>query len=150
MYRPGVGTVTTTGEFTLSIQFNHTIVACKNREESAAYWADIMGLEVGEPAGPFLPVPVANGFTFDFATLPPHIAEEIQPQHYALLVSEEEFDSAYRKIRERGQTYWADPQMKGVNEINHHDGGRGIYFLDPSGHYMELITVPYGGWPEQR
>ncbi|MFI6869623.1 VOC family protein [Nocardia sp. NPDC050406] len=134
----------------MSIQFNHTIVASKNREESAAFWADIMGLEVGEPAGPFLPVPVANGFTFDFATLPPHIAAEIQPQHYAFLVSEDEFDAAYAKIRERGLTYWADPQMKGVNEINHNDGGRGIYFQDPAGHYMELITVPYGGWPEEK
>lgn len=91
-------------------------------------------------------MPTANGITFDFANVPPFVTE-IQPQHYAFLVSEDEFDIAYGKIRRYGMTHWADPQQHAVNEINHNDGGRGVYFLDPNGHYLELITVPYGGWP---
>ncbi|MTJ76218.1 VOC family protein, partial [Nocardia seriolae] len=67
---------------------------------------------------------------------------------FRTLVSEDEFDAAYEKIQRYGLTYWADPRQQGVNQINHNDGGRGIYFLDPVGHYMELITVPYGGWPQ--
>ncbi|WP_063064737.1 VOC family protein [Nocardia violaceofusca] len=130
----------------MSIQFNHTIVGCRDNRESAQFWADILGLSVGTPWGPFIPVTVHNGVTFDFARVPPHITE-IQPQHYALLVSEPEFDAAYAKIRDRGLPFWADPQQSREGEINHNDGGRGIYFLDPSGHYMELLTVPYGGWP---
>jgi len=31
-----------------------------------------------------------------------------------------------------------------AGEINHNDGGRGVYFQDPSGHYLEIITRPYG------
>ncbi len=106
-------------------------------------------MEVGAEWGPFIALPVHNGVTFDFANSPPDIPGGIHPTHYAFLVSEDEFDAAYRKIRERGLTYWADPRRQGVNEINHNDGGRGIYFTDPNGHYLELITVPYGGWPEK-
>ena len=40
--------------------------------------------------------------------------------------------------------YWADP-FKGLPEqINRHDGGRGVYFDDPDGHKLEIITRPYG------
>ena len=70
--------------------------------------------------------------------------EEIQPQHYAFLVSEKEFDSIYGKIRDRGTQHWADPRGSRPGEINHNDGGRGVYFQDPAGHYLEIITRPYG------
>ncbi|MFF0544464.1 VOC family protein [Nocardia thailandica] len=130
----------------MSIQFNHTIVGCKDNRATAEFWADLLGLEIGTPWAHFIPLPTANGVTFDFANVPPFVTE-IQPQHYAFLVSEDEFDAAYDRIRRYGITHWADPQQRGVNEINHNDGGRGVYFLDPNGHFMELITVPYGGLP---
>ncbi|APE35998.1 glyoxalase [Nocardia mangyaensis] len=130
----------------MSVQFNHTIVGCHDNRETAEFWADILGLDIGKEAGPFIPIPLAHGAVFDFARVPPHISE-IQPQHYAFLVSEAEFDAAYAKIQRYKLDHWADPQQHGINEINHHDGGRGVYFLDPNGHFLELITVPYGGWP---
>ncbi|MEV6773139.1 VOC family protein [Nocardia sp. NPDC051030] len=133
----------------MTIQLNHTIVFSNDSRASAEFWASLLGLDVGEEWGPFIPVVVGNGVTFDFANVPPNLpGGGITPQHYAFLVSEDEFDSAYKQIQERGLTYWADPRQQQENEINHNDGGRGIYFLDPSGHYLELITVPYGGWPE--
>lgn len=104
-------------------------------------------MDIGTEWGPFIPVTTGNGVTFDFANVPPG-TNEIQPQHYAFLVSEAEFDAAYDKIQRYELEYWADPHQHHPGEINHNDGGRGIYFLDPSGHYMELITVPYGGWPQ--
>lgn len=113
---------------------------------SAEFWSDLLGLEIGQEAGFFIPLTTENGVTFDLANVPPFI-EDIQPQHYAFLISEAEFDVAYAKIQRYKLAHWADPQKHGVNEINHHDGGRGVYFEDPSGHYLELITVPYGGWP---
>ncbi len=61
-------------------------------------------------------------------------------------MSDDVFDSLIAKIRERGIEHWADPRGQHRGEINTHDGGRGVYFQDPSGHYMEAITVPYGGW----
>ena len=58
-----------------------------------------------------------------------------------------EFDEIQARIVARALTYWADPFEKRPGEINHDDGGRGLYWLDPSGHKLEIITVPYGGWP---
>ncbi|RWE87608.1 VOC family protein [Mesorhizobium sp.] len=73
---------------------------------------------------------------------------EIRPQHYAFLVSETEFDEIFGRIRERDLPYWADPGRTQPGEINHHDGGRGVYFEDPNGHLLEIITRQYGsgGW----
>ncbi|MEU8462151.1 VOC family protein [Streptomyces sp. NPDC029003] len=126
----------------MSVQLNHTIVFCRDNRKSAAFLANILGLEVGPAWGPFVPVSTANGVTLDFAALP---EGAIAAQHYAFLVSEAEFDSAFEKIRSAGIPYFADPHGKRPGEINHNDGGRGVYFPDPDGHGMEIITRPYGG-----
>jgi catechol 2,3-dioxygenase-like lactoylglutathione lyase family enzyme len=126
----------------MSVQLNHTIVHSRDNRESAEFLAHILDLEVGREWGPFIPVSTANGVTLDFATVP---AESITVQHYAFLISEAEFDAAFEKIRSAGIPYWADPHGKQPGEINHNDGGRGVYFPDPSGHGMEIITRPYGG-----
>ena len=68
-------------------------------------------------------------------------------QHYAFLVSDDVFDAALSRIQEDDITIWADPHQHERGVINEHDGGRGFYFEDPDRHLMELITVPYGGWP---
>ncbi|WP_326601758.1 VOC family protein [Streptomyces sp. NBC_01800] len=127
----------------MSVELNHTIIHARNNRESAEFLAHILGLEIGAEWGPLVAVATANGVTLDFATIP---AESIVGQHYAFLVSEAEFDTSYARIKELGITYWADPHRKHPGEINHNDGGRGIYFLDPAGHAMEIITRPYGGF----
>ena len=126
----------------MPVELNHTIVHARDRQESAEFLAHILGLEVGPEFGPFLPVDTSNGVTLDFATTP---AESIVPQHYAFLVSDAEFDAAFDRIKAAGVEYYADPFRKRPHEINHNDGGNGVYFLDPSGHAMEIITRPYGG-----
>ncbi|MFE6840018.1 VOC family protein [Streptomyces sp. NPDC057705] len=125
----------------MSVQLNHTIIHSRDNRESAAFLAHVLGLQVGNEWGPFIPVETGNGVTLDFATIP---AESITPQHYAFLLSEEEFDAAFEKIRSAGVPYFADPHGKHPGEINHNDGGRGVYFTDPAGHGMEIITRPYG------
>jgi catechol 2,3-dioxygenase-like lactoylglutathione lyase family enzyme len=75
--------------------------------------------------------------------------EEFRPGHYAFLVSDAEFDAAFARIRARGVRYYADPRRTKPGEINHLHGGRGVYFEDPNGHVMEIITHPYGDRPEQ-
>jgi catechol 2,3-dioxygenase-like lactoylglutathione lyase family enzyme len=124
----------------MSAELNHTIVAARDRRESAEFLARILGLSVGAESGPFLPVPTGNGVTLDYATSD----QEITPQHYAFLVPEDEFDGMYQKIKDGGVQHWADPGRKHPGQINHNDGGRGVYFLDPSGHYLEILTRPYG------
>ena len=125
-----------------SVELNHTIVGVRDRDASAAFLAHVLGLEVGTAWGPFLPVPTGNGVTLDFVTLPPHV--DVTPQHYAFLVPEEAFDGIFARLTATGGEYWADPARRQPGQINHNDGGRGVYFLDPAGHYLEVITRPYG------
>jgi catechol 2,3-dioxygenase-like lactoylglutathione lyase family enzyme len=126
----------------LSVELNHTIIHARDNRESAEFLADLLGLEITAEWGPFIAVGLSNGVTLDFATIP---ADSITPQHYAFLVSEEEFEAAYALISERGIEHYADPHLEQPGAINRNDGGRGVYFFDPAGHAMELITVPYGG-----
>ena len=126
----------------MAIEFNHTIVAATDRRESANYFTDVFGLPPAKEFGPFLVVSIEHGASLDFAQAPE--GQEIHPQHYAFLVTESEFDDIYGRIRERGQQHWADPRGSRPGEINHNDGGRGVYFQDPSGHYLEILTRPYG------
>lgn len=128
----------------MSVDLNHTIVHSRDNRESAEFFATLLGLDITGEWGPFIAVALGNGVTLDFATVP---ADTITPQHYAFLVSEEEFDAAYAQIRERGIEHYADPRRTQPATINHNDGGRGVYFMDPAGHALELITVPYGGRP---
>ena len=121
-------------------QLNHTIVASRDKRESAMFLSEVLGLPAPEPYGPFLVVEAANGVSLDFAD---HDGD-IPSQHYAFLVSEDEFDEIFGRIRERGLTYYADPGARRPGEINTHDGGRGVYWSDPSGHWLEIITRPYG------
>jgi catechol 2,3-dioxygenase-like lactoylglutathione lyase family enzyme len=131
----------------VSVELNHTIIHARDSRESAEFLAGILGLEVGAPWGPFIPVTTANGVTLDFAAIP---AGPISMQHYAFLVSDAEFDAAFGRIQQAGLTYWADPHMKQPGEINHNHGGRGVYFLDPAGHGLEIITRPYDAHQPRR
>jgi catechol 2,3-dioxygenase-like lactoylglutathione lyase family enzyme len=126
----------------MAITFNHTIVAARDRQESATFLTELFGLPDAQEFGPFLAVTLNHGVSLDYAQVPPDTG--IHPQHYAFLVSEDEFDAIYGRIRERNMPHWADPHGSQPGEINHHDGGRGVYFQDPSGHYLEIITRPYG------
>ncbi|MBA2949058.1 VOC family protein [Streptomyces himalayensis] len=124
----------------MSVELNHTIVAAHDKKASAQFLADLLGLDPSAPFGPFIPVTTHNGVTLDYM----ETEGEIVPQHYAFLVSEDDFDAIFARIRAAGLTYWADPYHRRVNEINRNDGGRGTYFDDPNGHKMEILTRPYG------
>src|SRR5213594_156629 len=120
----------------MAVQLNHTLVAAHDRRASATFLSEMLGLPSPVPFGPFLGVKVDNDVTLDFM----HAGGEITPQHYAFLISEREFDDIFGRIRERGLTYWADPFRREPGKINTRDGGRGVYFEDPSGHLLEILT----------
>jgi catechol 2,3-dioxygenase-like lactoylglutathione lyase family enzyme len=124
----------------MAIQLNHTIVSVRDRQASAQFLAEILGLPAPTRFGPFLAVETSNGVSLDFLATDGEIAS----QHYAFLVSEAEFDQIFARISERGLCYWADPGQSRGGAINHGDGGRGLYFEDPNGHLLEIITRPYG------
>lgn len=126
----------------MAISFNHTIVASRDKREAAEFLTELFGLPSPKPFGHFIVVQLEHGANLDYADAPD--GAEIPRQHYAFLVSEEDFDAIYGKISSRGLPHWADPGASRPGEINRNDGGRGVYFLDPSGHAMEILTRPYG------
>lgn len=120
----------------MTVKLNHTIVHSRDKGASAAFLTEILGLSAPVPFGPFLGVQVANEITLDFMDND----EEIMTQHYAFLISESEFDEIFGRIEQRGLSYWADPGKQLRGEIYTRDGGRRIYFEDPSGHLLEIMT----------
>ncbi len=125
----------------MSVHLNHTIVRSRDPETSARFFSEVLGLPEPTRFGPFLVVGTDNGVSLDFY----QTDGEIASQHYAFLITEAEFDQIFARIRARKIDYWADPGQRQPGKINHSDGGRGVYFEDPSGHLLEIITRPYGG-----
>lgn len=124
----------------MSVQLNHTIVSCRDQQKSAAFLSGILGLPPATRFGHFLVVRADNDVSLDFS----ETRGPITAQHYAFLVDEKEFDAAFDRIRDRSLPYWADPGRTQRDVINHRDGGRGLYFEDPDGHLLEILTRPYG------
>jgi catechol 2,3-dioxygenase-like lactoylglutathione lyase family enzyme len=123
----------------MSISFNHTIIAAKDRQASAQFFIDIAEAHGIQSWGPFTNIALDDGTMLQFAE-PPF---DFPPQHYAFLVDDEHFERVYSRITERGLEHWADPQRTKPGETNTEHGGRGVYLLDPAGHYIEFITRPY-------
>ena len=125
----------------MSIRFNHTLVYSRDKKESSSFLTDILGLPAASTFGHFLVVELENGASLDFL----EVGEAaVSPQHYAFLIDEEDFDPIFERIRAGGLDYWADPFRQRLGEINRNDGGRGVYFEDPNGHLLEVLTRPYG------
>jgi catechol 2,3-dioxygenase-like lactoylglutathione lyase family enzyme len=125
------------------MNFDHTIVPSTDRETSAAFYAEVFDLPPARIEGPFAAIDLGNDVALYVAGWSRHVAR----QHYAFLVAEDEFDAILARVAARGDQHWADPQGTRAGEINHDDGGRGAYFRDPDGHWLEVITVRYGGRP---
>jgi catechol 2,3-dioxygenase-like lactoylglutathione lyase family enzyme len=128
----------------MPVELNHIIIPARDKRASAEFLGHILGVPVGDEWGRFVPVQVSNGVTLDYADAGDR---SFDTRHCAFLVSEEEFDAAFGRIREGGVKFYADPRHQQPGEINHLWGGRGVYFEDPDGHNMEIITQPYGDNP---
>jgi catechol 2,3-dioxygenase-like lactoylglutathione lyase family enzyme len=120
----------------MPIHFDHAMIPAEDKNASARFLTGLLGLPDAEAGGPFLVVTLDDGVTLLYAE--PGIP--FPGQHFAFLVTDDVFDAAYARIRERGVTHWADPRMRHPGEINTNHGGRGVYFDDPSGHHFELLT----------
>jgi len=124
----------------MTVKLNHTIVHARDKRASAEFYASVFGLAAPVAFGPFLDVQTGNEVTLAFF----ETSDPFEAQHYAFLVSEAEFDRIFGSVKARGLAYWADPARKQKGETNNHFGGRGMYFEDPGGHLLEIITRPYG------
>lgn len=129
----------------VAVELNHHIVHARDPEASARFVTELLGLPEPTHFGPFTVVATANGVSLDYIQTddPTYLV----PNHYAFLVTEPEFDEIFGRIEARGLTHWADPGRQQAGQINHHDGGRGVYWADPDDHLLEIITRPYGSGP---
>ena len=121
----------------MAVTFNHTIIAAKDREASARFLVDLLGLEEPTRWGPFTSVRLDEGVVLQYAEPP---VDEIQMQHYAFLLDDETFDAVFERVQAQALDYWADPQLRRAGELNDNNGGRGFYFFDPAGHGLEVLT----------
>jgi catechol 2,3-dioxygenase-like lactoylglutathione lyase family enzyme len=128
----------------MTVKLNHTIVHARDPRAAAEFYSEVFGFGKAKPFGPFLDIDTANGVTLAILGTD----EAFEAQHYAFLVSEAEFDRIFGRVKARGLAYWADPGKKEKGKTNTHFGGRGVYFEDPGGHLLEIITRPYGSWDQ--
>lgn len=128
----------------MAVEFNHTVAGTHDKRASAAWLAEVLGLPEPTEYGPFMAVQLANGVTLDFIE---HDGE-VRSAHYAFLLSEQEFDEVLARLEARGVAWFADPAHREAGRWNTDDGGRGLYFADPNGHNLEIITRPYGSGAE--
>jgi len=119
----------------MAITLNHTIVPARDKEASAKFFAQIFGLTYKGPMGHFAPVRVNTELTLDFDN-----AESFDIHHYAFHVSDEEFETIFGRIQKSGIPWGSGPRSLEDRKTNSHNGGRGVYFRDPSGHVLELLT----------
>jgi hypothetical protein len=124
----------------MPVHLNHTIVWVRDKAAAAGSVASMLGVAEPVPFGRFLVLTLGNDVSLDFADSD----QPIHPQHYAFLVGEADFDAILGRIRDRGLPYWADPGRHRPDEINTRDGGRGVYWEGPDGHFLEIITRPNG------
>lgn len=124
----------------MSVSFDHTIVPCRDKRAATAFVSEILATEPPREEGPFMALDLGNSVSLYFADW----FEEVHPQHYCFHVSDDEFEAVRRRLVARNLTYWADPQTRLPGEVNHDDGGSGLYFKDLDDHFLEVITVRYG------
>jgi catechol 2,3-dioxygenase-like lactoylglutathione lyase family enzyme len=123
----------------LSAQLNHTFVWCRDKQKSATFLTEVLGLPTPTRFGSMLVVQLNNAVSLDFREK----EGEISSHHYAFLVSEDEFDQVLARFHERGIQHWAEPEKQRPGEVYRHNGGRGLYFNDLDGHILEVMTRPY-------
>jgi catechol 2,3-dioxygenase-like lactoylglutathione lyase family enzyme len=123
-------------EVAMAIVLNHTIVPAHDKAASAEFFARVFGLEYKGPHSHFAPVQVNDGLTLDFDE-----RGQFEPHHYAFMVSEAEFDAIFDRIKAEGISYGSGPRSRTDGQINHRRGGRGVYFDDPNGHVLEILTA---------
>ena len=120
----------------MAIELNHTVVPARDKHASAAFLAGILGADVGDESPPFVPVRLSNRVTLDYED-----RDEFTPQHYAFLLDDVSWDAAYGRLQGAGVQTWADAARRRPGEVNTRWGGRGVYFPDPDGHLMEIMTA---------
>ena len=122
----------------MEITLNHTIVPSFDNVASAKFYATIFAFDFVKEWGPFAVVSVNSTLTLDF-----QVQEKFSSQHYAFKVSEQQFDEIFERVKTAKIKFGSGPCSQDDGQINDNYGGRGVYFRDPNGHLLEIITTDY-------
>lgn len=122
----------------MEITLNHTIVPSNDNVESAKFYSRIFGFEFVKEWGHFAVVKVNQTLTLDFLT-----KDTFSTLHYAFKVNDQQFDEILQRIKSENVSFGSGPSSVSDGNINNDHGGRGIYFPDPNGHILEIITRDY-------
>ncbi|MBL4790952.1 MAG: VOC family protein [Kordiimonadaceae bacterium] len=127
----------------MEITLNHTIVPSLDRSVSAKWYETIFGFEYLKDWGPFAVVRVNSTLSLDFM----ETGAKIPLHHYAFKVDDQAFDDILSRVLAGNIKISSNPHRMSDDtydgEINHLYGGRGVYFKDPNGHMLEILTVDY-------
>ena len=128
----------------MSADLDHTIVHVRDRHAAADHLVTMLDLEPALDHGPFAMVRLGNQAVLAFADS----LGRPRTAHFAFLVDAAEFEQITQRLADHCITTYADPghREKGVDEYRA-EGGRGLYWDDPDGNALEILTVPDGGWP---
>ena len=121
----------------MAIVLDHTIIPARDKDASARFFAEIMGLTYDGPHGHFAPVRVNESLTFDFDN-----RDRFESHHYAFFIGDDDFDAILGRLEAAGRPYGSGPGSPEDARINTRRGGRGFYFRDLDGHLLEVMTRP--------
>jgi len=122
----------------MEITLNHTIIPSYDNVESAKFYERIFGFVFVKEWGHFAVVKANSTLTLDFMN-----KDNFTTNHYAFKVSETQFDKIFERIKLEKIQFGSGPYSADDGAINHDYDGRGVYFEDPSGHLLEIITEDY-------
>jgi catechol 2,3-dioxygenase-like lactoylglutathione lyase family enzyme len=120
----------------MTITLNHTIVPARDKAAAAKFFADIFGLKRGRSSY-FAPVRINKSLTLLFDD-----DDKFESHHLAFHVSNREFDAILRRVKAAKIAFGSAPWSLDDGKLNDWNGGRGVYFRDPNGHVLELMTAP--------
>jgi catechol 2,3-dioxygenase-like lactoylglutathione lyase family enzyme len=120
----------------MTITLNHTIVPARDKVAAAKFFAKIFELKRAR-TGYFAPVRVNKELTLLFDN-----DSKFESHHLAFHVGDREFDAILGRIKKAKLVFGSAPWSLDDGKLNHWGGGRGVYFQDPNGHVLELMTVP--------
>lgn len=123
----------------MPVSFNHTIIGAHEPQTSADFYQAVLGAHAAPNWGPFINLTLDDDTLLQFAAAPVN-----DPIHMAFLMTEPEFHRGLGVLQELDVPYWADPRMQRPQEISDsEEEGLRVYFRDPSGHFLEMLTKPY-------
>jgi catechol 2,3-dioxygenase-like lactoylglutathione lyase family enzyme len=124
----------------MAIHLDHLLVPARDKLAAAGLLAQLLDVPWSPTGiGPFAPVFVNDGLTFDFDEWP----QPIPLIHYCFRVDQSEFDAILGRIQAAGIAYRSAVRGATDHAVDTAHGGSIVYWNEPDGHQWEMLTVSY-------